>query len=72
MKKEAVEVIERGLKNVPEFDEGGRARLLMSQQQINQMSDEPLKVEADVPATVDTAVSDSSATDSTPVVAAAN
>ena len=35
MKKEAVEVIERGLKNVPEFDEGGRARLLMSQQQIN-------------------------------------
>ena len=72
MKKEAVEVIERGLKNVPEFDEGGRARLLMSQQQINQMSDEPLKVEADVPATADTAVSDSSATDSTPVVAAAN
>lgn len=72
MKKEAVEVIERGLKNVPEFDEGGRARLLMSQQQINQMPDEPLKVEADVPATVDTAVSDSSATDSTPVVAAAN
>ena len=72
MKKEAIEVIERGLKNVPEFDEGGRARLLMSQQQINQMSDEPLKVEADVPATVDTAVSDSSATDSTPVVAAAN
>lgn len=72
MKKEAVEVIERGLKNVPEFDEGGRARLLMSQQQINQMSDEPLKVEADAPATVDSAVSDSSATDSTPVVAAAN
>ena len=72
MKKEAVEVLERGLKNVPDFDEGGRARLLMSQQQINQMSDEPLKVEADVPATVDSSVSDSSATDSTPVVAAAN
>jgi hypothetical protein len=70
MKKEAVDVIERGLKNIPEYDEGGRARLTMSLQQINQMSDEPIKVE-EAPAPADSAA-DSSATDSTPVVAAAN
>ena len=69
MKKEALEVANRGLKSIPEYDEGGRIRLSMSLQQISQMPDEPIKVEE---APADSAPADSSATDSTPVVAAAN
>lgn len=68
MKKEALEVLSRGLKNIPEFDEGGRSRLTSSLQQISQMPDDPIKVEE---APADTAA-DSSKVDSTPVVAAAN
>ncbi len=70
MKKEALEVLSRGLKNIPEFDEGGRARLTMSLQQISQMSDEPLKVIEEDPAPSDSNA-DSAKVDSTPVVAAA-
>ena len=75
MKKEALEVLARGLKNIPAFDEGGRERLAVSVKQISQMSDEPLQVE-DAPAETDSAKSDSAAdsskVDSTPVVASAN
>ena len=40
-KAKAQEVLNRGLENVPAYEEGGRARLLMSGRQIEQMSDEP-------------------------------
>ena len=46
----AQEVLNRGLNSVPAYEEGGRARLLMSGRQIENMSDEPLKVEEPVPA----------------------
>ena len=46
----AQEVLNRGLNSVPAYEEGGRARLLMSGRQIEQMSDEPLKVEEPTPA----------------------
>ena len=49
-KAKAQEVLNRGLENVPAYEEGGRARLLMSGRQIEQMSDEPLKVEEIAPA----------------------
>ena len=49
-KAKAQEVLNRGLENVPVYEDGGRARLLMSGRQIEQMSDEPLKVEEPVPA----------------------
>ena len=44
-KKDAEVILALGLKNIPEFDEGGRNRLSMSLKQISQMSDEPLAVE---------------------------
>ena len=71
-KAKAQKVLNRGLENVPAFEEGGRARLLMSGRQIEQMSDEPLKVEAPVEPAPE---SDSAKKDSSKepaVVAAAN
>ena len=47
-KAKAQDVLNRGLENVPAYEEGGRARLLMSGRQIEQMSDEPLQIEAPV------------------------
>lgn len=44
-KKDAEVILALGLKNIPDFDEGGRNRLSMSLKQISQMSDEPLAVE---------------------------
>ena len=67
MKKQAVDVLTRGLQNVNEFDEGGRGRLSMSLQQISKMADEPLKVEEEK---VEEPSADSAKVDSTPVVAA--
>ena len=55
-KAKAKEMLDRGLENVPAYEDGGRARLMMSVRQIDQMPDEPLKVEE--PAT-DTAKEDS-------------
>ena len=49
-KVKAQQMLSRGLENVPSYEEGGRARLLMSGRQIEQMSDEPLKVEVPAPA----------------------
>ncbi len=70
-KAKAQEVLNRGLENVPAYEEGGRARLLMSGRQIEMMSDEPLKVEESVPAEpVDSAEKDSAKEPA--VVAAAN
>lgn len=50
MKKEALEVANRGLQNVPSFEDGGLARLNMAIRQIEMMSDEPLQVEEPAPA----------------------
>lgn len=58
-KAKAQEVLNRGLENVPAYEEGGRARLLMSGRQIEMMSDEPLKVEAPAEPATDSAEKDS-------------
>ena len=58
-KAKAQEVLNRGLENVPAYEEGGRARLLMSGHQIEMMSDEPLKVEAPAEPATDSAEKDS-------------
>ena len=58
-KANAQAALARGLENVPAYEEGGRARLVMSGRQIDAMSDEPLKVEEAEPET-DSAKSDSS------------
>ncbi len=55
-KKRALEYLDKGLKNVPVFDEQGRARLEINRQSFESMPDMPLAV---VPDSV--AVSDSSA-----------
>ncbi len=68
-KQKAMDVLELGLKNVPEYDEGGRARLMMSKEQIKNSPEKPMVVEE--PA-ADTARPDSASADSNPVVAAAN
>lgn len=68
-KQKAMDVLELGLKNVPEYDEGGRARLMMSKEQIKNSPEKPMVVEE--PA-ADTAHPDSASADSNPVVAAAN
>jgi hypothetical protein len=68
-KQKAMDVLELGLKNVPEYDEGGRARLMMSKEQIKNSPEKPMVVEE--PA-ADTAQPDSANADSNPVVAAAN
>ena len=58
-KAKAQEVLNRGLDNVPAYEEGGRARLLMSGRQIEMMSDEPLKIEAPAEPATDSAEKDS-------------
>lgn len=58
-KAKAQEVLNRGLENVPAYEEGGRARLLMSGRQIEMMSDEPLKIEAPAEPATDSAEKDS-------------
>ena len=80
MKQEALNILSRGIKAVPEFEEGGRARLAMSLQQISAMPDDPMVVEEPVPEEVP--AEDSSETpadsqaaepaDSSPTVALAN
>ena len=70
-KAKAQEVLNRGLENVPAYEEGGRARLLMSGRQIEQMSDEPLKVEESAPAEQPDSAEKDSAKEPA-VVAAAN
>ena len=71
MKKEALDVVERGLNAVPSYEEGGLARLGMAKRQIENMSDEQLKIEDAVPAADSS--TDSTASDSAKpqVVAAA-
>ena len=81
MKREALNVLSKGIVATPEYDEGGRARLAMSMQQIEHMSDEPLQVEEPLPEqdstveTTDSAVDTQDSTvetpDSTPTVALA-
>jgi hypothetical protein len=50
MKAKALEVVERGLKNIPSYDAPGQSRLAMSRQQIEAITEESLKVD-DEPAT---------------------
>jgi hypothetical protein len=81
MKQEALNVLSKGIAAVPDYEEGGRARLAMSLQQIEHMPDEPLRIEEPLPetdsssGTNDTAggVQDSTVetSDSTPTVAMA-
>ncbi len=74
MKQEALNVLSKGIATIPDYEEGGKARLAMSLQQISAMPDEPLKVEEPLPETDssnaanDTAVGNQ---DSTPTVALA-
>ena len=79
MKQEALNVLSKGLVSIPDYEEGGKARLAMSMQQISSMSDEPLQVEEPQSETDssnavnDTAVGNQDSTvetpDSTPTVA---
>ena len=74
MKQEALNVLSKGIVATPEYDEGGRARLAMSMQQIEHMPDEPLQVEEPLPeqdSTVEATDSTVETTDSTPTVALA-
>ena len=72
-KQNALNVLEEGLKNVPEYDEGGRGRLKISMEQIKMSPEKPMVVEEPAPAPApDSAAADSAAVDSNPVVAAAN
>ena len=81
MKQEALNVLSRGIATIPDYEEGGKARLAMSMQQISAMPDEPLQVEEPLPETDssnaanDTAVGETDSTvetpDSTPTVAMA-
>ena len=74
MKQEALNVLSKGIATIPDYEEGGKARLAMSLQQISAMPDESLKVEEPLPETDssnaanDTAVGNQ---DSTPTVALA-
>jgi hypothetical protein len=47
MKAKALDVIKRGLENIPAYDAPGQSRLAMSRQQIEAISDESLKVDDD-------------------------
>ena len=69
MKQPALDVLARGLKHVPAYDEGGRSRLAMSLKSMEQMPDEPPAIEPDAPESESDAKD--SATDSTAVVASA-
>ena len=67
-KQKGLDILEEGLKNVPEYDEGGRARLKMSMEQIKMSPEKPMVVDEPAP---DSAGADSTKVDSTPVLAAA-
>lgn len=69
MKQPALDVLARGLKNIPEYDEPGRQRLAMSLKSMEQMPDQPPAVEPETPA--NDSAKDSAAV-ANPVVAAAN
>ena len=81
MKQEALNVLSKGIATIPDYEEGGKARLAMSLQQISAMSDEPLQVEEPLPETDssnaanDTAAGEQDSavekSDSTPTVAMA-
>ncbi len=74
MKKEAMNVLSKGLVSIPDYEEGGKARLAMSMQQISHMPDEPLQVEEPLPetdSTVEATDSTVETADSTPTVAMA-
>ena len=47
MKSKALDVIKRGLENIPAYDAPGQSRLAMSRQQIEAISEESLKVDDD-------------------------
>ena len=67
-KQKALDVLAEGLKNVPEYDEGGRFRLTTSVEQIKLNPEMPMIIEDDAPAEEN---KDSAKDDSAPVVAAA-
>ena len=67
MKQEALNVLSKGIAAIPDYEEGGKARLAMSLQQISAMPDEPLQVEEPLPETDSTIETP----DSTPTVAMA-
>ena len=58
MKAKALDVVKRGLENIPSYDAPGQSRLAMSRQQIEAIADESLKVDEE------TAPSAPAATDS--------
>lgn len=60
MKKEAIEVLERGLKNVPAYEVGGRMRLERAIADAQNLPDEVPPVEPDPVPEVDSAAQDSS------------
>ena len=67
-KQKALDYLAEGLKNVPEYDEGGRGRLLMSVEQIKNSPEKPMVIEEEPkPAEPE----DSAKADSAPVVAMA-
>ena len=47
MKAKALDVVKRGLENIPSYDAPGQSRLAMSRQQIEAIADESLKVDDD-------------------------
>ncbi len=81
MKQEALNVLSKGIATIPDYEEGGKARLAMSLQQISAMSDEPLQVEDAQPKTDSSSAANDTAAgeqdsavekpDSTPTVAMA-
>ena len=74
MKQEALNVLSKGIATIPDYEEGGKARLAMSIQQISAMPDEPLQVEEPLPETDSSDNASDSAVgsqDSTPTVALA-
>ena len=45
LKAKAIDVVKRGLENIPAYDAPGKSRLTMSLQQIESITDESLKVD---------------------------
>ena len=68
-KQKALDYLAEGLKNVPDYDAGGRGRLMMSVEQIKNSPEKPMVVEEE-PKPAEPV--DSAKSDSAPVVAAAN
>lgn len=66
-KQKALDYLAEGLKNVPEYDEGGRGRLMMSVEQIKNSPEKPMTVDEPEPSQPE----DSAQSDSSPVVAIA-